>query len=193
MSTLDLGACGLGPSSAQSTPTGPQLHREEDYTLTCAPVAAVSQAFCYLVLHFFQLFFLTCAEHLVFGTLINLCWQLPCPFSSSRSFFLFSLSRSNLSPGHLPHLPFAPLPHPLTQRRWAPGTQCITKCEHMRPKPGELAFRKGDVVTILEACEVSSSGRAWVCLGTGPPHTHTQTHTYGPLAPSLAEQELVPR
>lgn len=45
-------------------------------------------------------------------------------------------------------------------RRWAPGTQCITKCEHMRPKPGELAFRKGDVVTILEACESKSWYRA---------------------------------
>lgn len=52
--------------------------------------------------------------------------------------------------------------HP--QRRWAPGTQCITKCEHSRPKPGELAFRKGDVVTILEACEVRTRrcrGRGW--------------------------------
>ncbi|MEJ1269679.1 megakaryocyte-associated tyrosine kinase [Cricetulus griseus] len=39
-------------------------------------------------------------------------------------------------------------------RRWAPGTQCMTKCENSRPKPGELAFRKGDMVTILEACEV---------------------------------------
>ncbi|ELK19389.1 Zinc finger RNA-binding protein 2 [Pteropus alecto] len=46
------------------------------------------------------------------------------------------------------------------QRRWAPGTQCITKCEHTRPKPGELAFRKGDVVTILEACESKSWYRA---------------------------------
>uniref|UniRef100_A0A8D2HA06 Tyrosine-protein kinase n=1 Tax=Urocitellus parryii TaxID=9999 RepID=A0A8D2HA06_UROPR len=45
-------------------------------------------------------------------------------------------------------------------RRWAPGTQCITKCEHTRPKPGELAFRKGDVVTILEACENKSWYRA---------------------------------
>nr|KAF6401729.1 megakaryocyte-associated tyrosine kinase [Rousettus aegyptiacus] len=45
-------------------------------------------------------------------------------------------------------------------RRWAPGTQCITKCEHTRPKPGELAFRKGDVVTILEACESKSWYRA---------------------------------
>ncbi|XP_043833730.1 megakaryocyte-associated tyrosine-protein kinase isoform X1 [Dromiciops gliroides] len=42
-------------------------------------------------------------------------------------------------------------------RRWTPGTQCITKCEHMKPKPGELAFRKGEVVTILEACEQSKS------------------------------------
>ncbi|KAF4014769.1 hypothetical protein G4228_006806, partial [Cervus hanglu yarkandensis] len=46
------------------------------------------------------------------------------------------------------------------QRRWAPGTQCITKCEHTRPKPGELAFCKGDVVTILEACENKSWYRA---------------------------------
>lgn len=30
----------------------------------------------------------------------------------------------------------------------------MTKCENSRPKPGELAFRKGDMVTILEACEV---------------------------------------
>ncbi|XP_035142131.1 megakaryocyte-associated tyrosine-protein kinase isoform X9 [Callithrix jacchus] len=45
-------------------------------------------------------------------------------------------------------------------RRWTPGTQCITKCEHTRPKPGELAFRKGDVVTILEACENKSWYRA---------------------------------
>ncbi|XP_057565095.1 megakaryocyte-associated tyrosine-protein kinase isoform X1 [Hippopotamus amphibius kiboko] len=55
--------------------------------------------------------------------------------------------------------PFPLLARP-PQRRWAPGTQCITKCEHMRPKPGELAFRKGDVVTILEACENKSWYRA---------------------------------
>ncbi|XP_060037963.1 megakaryocyte-associated tyrosine-protein kinase isoform X2 [Erinaceus europaeus] len=45
-------------------------------------------------------------------------------------------------------------------RRWAPGTQCVTKCEHTRPKPGQLAFHKGDVVTILEACESKSWYRA---------------------------------
>ncbi|XP_054434013.1 megakaryocyte-associated tyrosine-protein kinase isoform X1 [Pteronotus mesoamericanus] len=58
----------------------------------------------------------------------------------------------------MPPLPLSPMPP--TQRRWAPGTQCITKCEHTRPKPGELAFRKGDVVTILEACESKSWYRA---------------------------------
>uniref|UniRef100_A0A452TNH4 non-specific protein-tyrosine kinase n=1 Tax=Ursus maritimus TaxID=29073 RepID=A0A452TNH4_URSMA len=46
-------------------------------------------------------------------------------------------------------------------RRWAPGTQCITKSEHTRPKPGELAFHKGDVVTILEACELASFLFPW--------------------------------
>uniref|UniRef100_D6RGA0 Megakaryocyte-associated tyrosine kinase n=1 Tax=Mus musculus TaxID=10090 RepID=D6RGA0_MOUSE len=45
-------------------------------------------------------------------------------------------------------------------QRWAPGTQCMTKCENSRPKPGELAFRKGDMVTILEACEDKSWYRA---------------------------------
>uniref|UniRef100_A0A5F8ALQ9 Tyrosine-protein kinase n=1 Tax=Macaca mulatta TaxID=9544 RepID=A0A5F8ALQ9_MACMU len=49
-----------------------------------------------------------------------------------------------------------PVSAKMPTRRWAPGTQCITKCEHTRPKPGELAFRKGDVVTILEACENKS-------------------------------------
>ncbi|KAK2087048.1 hypothetical protein P7K49_032955 [Saguinus oedipus] len=59
---------------------------------------------------------------------------------------------------HLGILTFCPRP-PLF-RRWTPGAQCITKCEHTRPKPGELAFRKGDVVTILEACENKSWYRA---------------------------------
>ncbi|XP_004378699.1 megakaryocyte-associated tyrosine-protein kinase [Trichechus manatus latirostris] len=53
-----------------------------------------------------------------------------------------------------------PISARMPARRWAPGTQCITKCEHTRPKPGELAFRKGDVVTILEACESKSWYRA---------------------------------
>jgi megakaryocyte-associated tyrosine kinase len=61
----------------------------------------------------------------------------------------------------------------MPQRRWAPGTQCITKCEHSRPKPGELAFRKGDVVTILEACEVSVAGG---CTWSEGDSTRTSTN-----------------
>ncbi|XP_045445024.1 megakaryocyte-associated tyrosine-protein kinase isoform X2 [Pipistrellus kuhlii] len=61
-----------------------------------------------------------------------------------------------LSPG----LALRPLSARMPTRRWAPGTQCITKCEHTRPKPGELAFHKGDMVTILEACESKSWYRA---------------------------------
>ncbi|NXJ39822.1 MATK kinase, partial [Ciconia maguari] len=43
------------------------------------------------------------------------------------------------------------------QKHWAPGTQCVTKHDHTKPKAGELAFRKGDVVTIIEAVE----GKGW--------------------------------
>ncbi|XP_038626869.1 megakaryocyte-associated tyrosine-protein kinase isoform X1 [Tachyglossus aculeatus] len=46
------------------------------------------------------------------------------------------------------------------EKRWAPGTQCITKCDHTKPKAGELAFHKGDMVTIIEACESKSWYRA---------------------------------
>lgn len=82
-------------------------------------------------------------------------------------------------------MPFCPPPRP-PQRRWAPGTQCITKCEHTRPKPGELAFHKGDVVTILEACEVSGGPGAWRCLGRcasagpPPPTPHADTDPWLP-------------
>lgn len=41
------------------------------------------------------------------------------------------------------------------QKHWPPGTQCITKHDHTKPKAQELAVRKGDVVTIVEAAEVS--------------------------------------
>uniref|UniRef100_A0A8D2QA31 Tyrosine-protein kinase n=1 Tax=Zonotrichia albicollis TaxID=44394 RepID=A0A8D2QA31_ZONAL len=40
------------------------------------------------------------------------------------------------------------------QKHWPPGTQCVTKHDHSKPKPRELAFRKGDMVTIIEAVEV---------------------------------------
>lgn len=67
----------------------------------------------------------------------------------------------------------------------------MTKCENSRPKPGELAFRKGDMVTILEACEVRGEleGR-WCALGVAG-----QTPPRAPslhLFPSCTGQELVP-
>ncbi|XP_018583873.1 megakaryocyte-associated tyrosine-protein kinase isoform X1 [Scleropages formosus] len=39
----------------------------------------------------------------------------------------------------------------LLQKGWSPGTQCVTKCDHSKPKPSELAYRKGDMLTIIEA------------------------------------------
>lgn len=44
------------------------------------------------------------------------------------------------------------------QKHWPPGTQCVAKHDHTKPKAQELAFRKGDVVTIIEAVEVSPMG-----------------------------------
>lgn len=44
------------------------------------------------------------------------------------------------------------------QKHWPPGTQCVTKHDHSKPKPRELAFRKGDMVTIIEAVEVRPVG-----------------------------------
>ncbi|KAM6962479.1 megakaryocyte-associated tyrosine-protein kinase [Aplochiton taeniatus] len=41
-----------------------------------------------------------------------------------------------------------------SQRRWVPGTQCVARADHCRPKPGELAFGKGDLITVLEAAPV---------------------------------------
>ncbi|XP_062306814.1 megakaryocyte-associated tyrosine-protein kinase [Osmerus eperlanus] len=34
---------------------------------------------------------------------------------------------------------------------WVCGTQCVAKGDHSKPKAGELAYRKGDILTILEA------------------------------------------
>ncbi|KAM4629281.1 megakaryocyte-associated tyrosine-protein kinase [Polymixia lowei] len=33
---------------------------------------------------------------------------------------------------------------------WAAGTQCVAKGYHRKPKSGELAYRKGDILTILD-------------------------------------------
>ncbi|XP_071434057.1 megakaryocyte-associated tyrosine-protein kinase isoform X2 [Pithys albifrons albifrons] len=45
----------------------------------------------------------------------------------------------------------------MSGKHWPPGTQCVTKHDHSKPKPRELAFHKGDVVTIIEAVE----GKGW--------------------------------
>lgn len=50
------------------------------------------------------------------------------------------------------------------------GTQCVTKHDHTKPKAGELTFHKGDVVTIIEAVEVTPWAVGWaVPPGPGPP------------------------
>ncbi|KAM7409897.1 hypothetical protein PAMA_001403 [Pampus argenteus] len=33
---------------------------------------------------------------------------------------------------------------------WAAGTQCVAKGDHRKPKPGELAYHKGDILTIVD-------------------------------------------
>ncbi|XP_043391787.1 megakaryocyte-associated tyrosine-protein kinase isoform X4 [Chelonia mydas] len=38
----------------------------------------------------------------------------------------------------------------MSTKRWLPGTQCIAKHDHTKPKARELAFRKGDILTIVE-------------------------------------------
>uniref|UniRef100_A0A667X9H8 Tyrosine-protein kinase n=1 Tax=Myripristis murdjan TaxID=586833 RepID=A0A667X9H8_9TELE len=39
----------------------------------------------------------------------------------------------------------------MSVKSWAAGTQCVAKGDHRKPKSGELAFRKGDILTILDA------------------------------------------
>uniref|UniRef100_A0A8D3CUB7 Tyrosine-protein kinase n=1 Tax=Scophthalmus maximus TaxID=52904 RepID=A0A8D3CUB7_SCOMX len=33
---------------------------------------------------------------------------------------------------------------------WTAGTQCVAKGDHRKPKPGELAYHKGDILTIVD-------------------------------------------
>ncbi|TMS20422.1 Megakaryocyte-associated tyrosine-protein kinase [Larimichthys crocea] len=33
---------------------------------------------------------------------------------------------------------------------WAAGTQCVAKGDNKKPKPGELAYHKGDIITIVD-------------------------------------------
>ncbi|XP_036376579.1 megakaryocyte-associated tyrosine-protein kinase [Megalops cyprinoides] len=38
----------------------------------------------------------------------------------------------------------------MATKRWVPGTQCVAKNDHTKPKAAELAYRKGDILTIVE-------------------------------------------
>ncbi|XP_075467433.1 megakaryocyte-associated tyrosine-protein kinase isoform X1 [Ascaphus truei] len=41
----------------------------------------------------------------------------------------------------------------MSDRALLPGTQVIAKADHTKPKAGELAFHKGDLLNIVSACE----------------------------------------
>lgn len=42
------------------------------------------------------------------------------------------------------------------QMSWSAGTQCVAKRPHTKPKPGELAYHKGEMLTILDVSLVLS-------------------------------------
>uniref|UniRef100_A0A8C8RNE6 Tyrosine-protein kinase n=1 Tax=Pelusios castaneus TaxID=367368 RepID=A0A8C8RNE6_9SAUR len=70
----------------------------------------------------------------------------------------------------------------LPQKHWPPGTQCITKHDHSKPKTHQLAFRKGDIVTITALCEEKGWYRA----------KHNETGEEGLLsASSVREREAI--
>uniref|UniRef100_A0A663N474 Tyrosine-protein kinase n=1 Tax=Athene cunicularia TaxID=194338 RepID=A0A663N474_ATHCN len=68
------------------------------------------------------------------------------------------------------------------QKRWPPGTQCVTKHDHTKPKARELAFRKGDMVTIIEAVEPSPTFPGWYRA------RHNETGQEGVLAASALRE-----
>ncbi|MCJ8737680.1 hypothetical protein PDJAM_G00026850 [Pangasius djambal] len=37
----------------------------------------------------------------------------------------------------------------MSTKTWLTGTQCVAKSDHTRPKPNEIFYRKGDILTIL--------------------------------------------
>ncbi|XP_074491437.1 megakaryocyte-associated tyrosine-protein kinase isoform X1 [Sebastes fasciatus] len=39
----------------------------------------------------------------------------------------------------------------MAKMNWAAGKQCVAKGDHRKPKPGELAYHKGDFLTIVES------------------------------------------
>ncbi|KAM9385623.1 megakaryocyte-associated tyrosine-protein kinase [Pholidichthys leucotaenia] len=54
----------------------------------------------------------------------------------------------------------------MAKMNWSAGTQCVAKGDHKKPRPGELAYRKGDILTIVE--ESSKKGfYTAICNTTG--------------------------
>ncbi|KAG9266945.1 megakaryocyte-associated tyrosine-protein kinase [Astyanax mexicanus] len=45
----------------------------------------------------------------------------------------------------------------MAAKRWQPGTQCVAKCDHTKPKGNEIAYLKGDILTILDVLETGKS------------------------------------
>lgn len=40
------------------------------------------------------------------------------------------------------------------QLNWSAGVQCVTKCDNRKPKSGELEYRKGHILTIIDTSMV---------------------------------------
>ncbi|KAL1023295.1 hypothetical protein UPYG_G00038820 [Umbra pygmaea] len=48
----------------------------------------------------------------------------------------------------------------MATQSWTIGTQCVAKCDHSKPKLGELGYRKRDMLTIVETGKVNGHYRA---------------------------------
>ncbi|XP_072515867.1 megakaryocyte-associated tyrosine-protein kinase [Salminus brasiliensis] len=48
----------------------------------------------------------------------------------------------------------------MAAKTWQPGTQCVAKSDHTKPKANELGYRKGDILTILDTLDALQTGKA---------------------------------
>ncbi|KAM3876099.1 megakaryocyte-associated tyrosine-protein kinase [Diretmus argenteus] len=48
----------------------------------------------------------------------------------------------------------------MAMKSWAAGTQCVAKADHQKPKCGELVYRKGDLLTIVDTAMGKGSYKA---------------------------------
>ncbi|XP_075060907.1 megakaryocyte-associated tyrosine-protein kinase isoform X2 [Mixophyes fleayi] len=75
------------------------------------------------------------------------------------SFYNYSFQKTNpLWQRHLIILTMFRIWQPITcsnllQRSLTPGMQCITRTDNTKPKPQELTFHKGDLVTVISTCQ----------------------------------------